>query len=163
MIYKTINEQGLKLIKQSEGFRRYAYLDPVGIPTIGYGTIFYPNGTPVKLNDVCTENMATLYLEHDVKQTVEDLNSYFKKIGFQCGSNQFSALVSFAYNLGTGVIKQPFRSMNKAIKSKNHNVIADTFLIYNKAGGKALAGLIVRRRAERELYLTPDSTDVRLA
>ena len=62
-----ISSKGLQLIKISEGLKLKAYLCPANVPTIGYGTIRYPNGEKVKLGDTCTPEQAETYLKHDVK------------------------------------------------------------------------------------------------
>ena len=62
-----ISENGFKLIRESEGFKDKAYLDTGGVWTIGYGTIRYPNGNPVKKGDTCTKEQAEEYLKNDVK------------------------------------------------------------------------------------------------
>lgn len=88
-----ISQKGLDLIKKFEGLRLWAYLDPAGIPTIGYGTIRYPNGQKVKLGDEITEQQAEAYL-------LNERSKFAKKVDelvdiFPLNQNQFNALVSF--------------------------------------------------------------------
>ena len=53
----------INLIEGFEGVETQAYLDPVGIPTICAGLTRYPNGTPVRIGDVCNKEVCRRYLE----------------------------------------------------------------------------------------------------
>ncbi|MDJ0532783.1 MAG: lysozyme [Xenococcaceae cyanobacterium MO_207.B15] len=64
----NISQNCLDLIKKWEGFRSEAYLDPVGIPTIGYGTIRYPDGRKVGLGDTISEQVAEAFLLQDCEK-----------------------------------------------------------------------------------------------
>lgn len=135
-----INDAGLKLIKSFEGCRLKAYQDSVGVWTIGYG-----HTAGVKAGQQITQAQAEELLKHDIAKfetAVNKLNS----VDFN--ENQFSALVSFAYNCGTG-------NLNKLCLGRTKAEIGSKMLLYNKAGGKVLAGLTRRRKAENELYNTP--------
>lgn len=147
--------EALDLIKLSEGFFIKAYVCPAGVPTIGYGTIKYPMGRPVSIGDICNREQAEYYLIHEINLAKGRIVRFLEEIELELNPNQFGALVSFAYNLGAGVITNPDRSMSIALRAKDLDLVADTFLIYNKAGGKALTGLATRRNAERELFLKP--------
>jgi len=141
-----INTAGLNLIKEFEGFKEKAYKCPAGITTIGYGTTIYPDGTPVKRGDKCTEEEAETYLRADIEKFeyyVSDL------IEIELNENQFSALVSFTYNLGAGNLKKS--TLREKLNSGDYNV-GDEFLKWNKANGKELKGLTRRRQAEKELF-----------
>lgn len=144
-----INKAGLDLIKEFEGFYAKAYKDPVGIPTIGWGTIQYPDGRKVKMGDVCTKEEAEHWLLHEV---AEKEKGVIESCKVQVSDNEFSALVSFAYNLGVGALKTStlLKKLNEGYKLS----AADEFLRWTKAGGKTLAGLVRRRKAERELFLS---------
>ncbi|MDD0852979.1 lysozyme [Halobacteriovorax sp. GB3] len=157
----TSNE-AIELIKEREGL----YLDPykcsAGVPTIGYGTTYYPDGSKVKMNDPSISEMQALYfLKHEIMEKEKEIETFFYKNNIQFNCNEFSALVSFVYNLGAGPVVNKSKSMSKAILSRNKLRIADTFLIYNKARVgifkrlKALRGLTIRREKERALFLKP--------
>lgn len=148
----VINKAGIDLICHFEGLFLKAYLDPVGIPTIGYGTIKYPNGEKVRLGQSCTKEQAVEWLMFEVNEKALKIGRYFSSIGFMPNENEFAALVSFVYNLGEGTILQDGRTMGSAIRSKVKSRISDAFLVYNKAGGKTLAGLTRRRKAEQALF-----------
>lgn len=140
---RTINEEGLKLIKEFEGLRLEAYLDVVGIPTIGYGSTH-----GVKLGDKITEEEAESLLKEDLK-IYEDVVERLVKVPLT--DNQFSALVSFTYNLGQGNLASS--TLLKLLNKGEYTQAADQFLRWNKAGGKVYKGLTRRREAERELFL----------
>lgn len=134
-----INEAGLKLIKSFEGCRLKAYQDSVGVWTIGWG-----HTANVKAGHTITKAKADEYLMKDLakfEKAVNDLKRDFNE-------NQFSALVSFAYNCGVGNLK-------KLCDGRSEAEIGSKMLLYNKAGKKVLAGLTRRRMAENKLYNKP--------
>ena len=139
-----INEKGLDIIKYFEGCRLSAYRCPAGVLTIGYG---HTRG--VKQGDRITQEQAEEYLKEDLKVYETHVMSFNDK--YNWSSNEFSALVSFAFNIGsiTGLTARGTRSKEE---------IANKMLLYNSAGGKRLAGLSARREKERELFLTPDES-----
>ena len=141
----------LNFIKKYEGFKLKAYQDSVGIWTIGYGTIMYPDGNKVEQGDVITPQQATDYLMYEVEKKSKAVEQYIKTILTQ---NQFDALVSFAYNVGVSAFKN---STLLKIINKNPNdleKIKAEFLKWTKAGGKVINGLYNRRLAEYNLYST---------
>lgn len=137
-----INEAGLNLIKDFEGCRLKAYLCPAGVWTIGYG---HTQG--VKPDMVITQLQAERFLRQDLKRFEDAVTSLVK---VPITPNQFSALVSFAYNVGTGALYDStlLRKLNK----KDYKGAANEFLRWNKAGGKVLPGLTRRRLAEKDLF-----------
>lgn len=137
-----INDEGLNLIKNFEGCRLTAYLDPVGIPTIGFGHI---NG--VCLGQRITLDQAVEFLRSDLGDAEKAVGSYDHI--YHWNENEFSALVSFTFNCGSGSLKKLLKS-----GSRTKVEIAKCILLYNKGvNGKTLPGLTRRRRAERELFL----------
>lgn len=145
---KTISQVGLNLIKEFEGLRLKAYDDGVGVWTIGYGTIKYPNGIRVKKGDVCTEAQATEYMKNDLSTFINAIN---KLVKVNLTQNQFDALVSFTYNLG----ETNFSNSTLLKKINNNDFIGASkeFAKWNKAGGKVMNGLTRRREAERLLFV----------
>ena len=139
-----INQAGLSLIKEFEGLRLTAYKDPVGIWTIGWGHTGKVNGKYIAKGLKITEKQAEKLLLGDIKRFENHVNVYHKKYKFN--ENEFSALVSFAYNIGN--IK---RLTANGTRSKS--VIANKIPLYCKAGGKKLNGLVRRRNKERTLFL----------
>ncbi|MNG43661.1 Lysozyme RrrD [compost metagenome] len=144
---KTSNS-GVALIKGFEGKRLVAYDDGVGVWTIGFGTIKYPNGVRVKRGDKCTEAQAEQYLRNDLIAFENTLNQLVK---VPLNQNQFDALVSFTYNLGETNLRSS--TLLKKLNAKDYKGAAAEFLKWNKAGGKVMNGLVKRRKAEMELFL----------
>ena len=145
----NIGARGLTLIKKYEGFYSKPYLDPIGIPTIGYGATYYPNKKKVTMKDKpLTEKEASELLKEMMVTYENDVKRLVKR---ELNQNQFDALVSFTYNLGSANLGK-----STLLKKVNANpcdkTIKDEFLKWNKAGGKVLNGLTRRRNAEAELY-----------
>jgi lysozyme len=147
----TTGIKGIDIIKSFEGFRGKPYKCPAGIPTIGYGATFYPNGKKVTMSDrVITEYEATDMLKHMLESFEKYVDSYCVDTVTQ---NQFDALVSFAYNLGPANLKSS-TLLKKVNKDPNDPTIRAEFMKWVKAGGKTLQGLVRRREAEANLYFT---------
>lgn len=145
------SQTGLKLIEEFEGCRLTAYQDSVGVWTIGYG---HTKG--VKRGQVITKEQAEHYLAQDVKNAEKNVSSFDST--YHWNQNQFDALVSFAFNLGS--INQLTANGKRTIAEISNKILA-----YNKAGGKELAGLTRRRKAEKLLFDKPttaqDTTSAR--
>lgn len=135
------SKNGLDLIKKYEGCRLKAYLDPVGIPTIGYG-----HTSGVRLGQTITQAEAEAYLQKDVEKSEKSVDKY--RDTYHWTQNQFDALVSFAYNIGN--IEQLTKHGRRNLKE-----ISDKIPVYCNAGGKPLAGLKARRAEEKALFDTP--------
>lgn len=142
------SQSGINLIKGFEGKRLTAYDDGVGVWTIGYGTIKYPNGLRVKKGDTCTDTQAESYLKNDLVKFESAINRLVK---VPLNQNQFDALSSFTYNLGETNLSKS--TLLRKLNSKDYKGAADQFLVWNKAGGRVLTGLVRRREAERNLFL----------
>jgi lysozyme len=139
------------MIKSFEGFRGTPYKCPAGIPTIGYGATFYPNGKKVTMSDAAiTEEQATELLAHMLVSFEKYVDSYCIDSITQ---NEFDALVSFAYNLGPANLKAS-TLLKKVNANPNDESIRLEFMKWVKAGGKTLKGLVRRREAEANLYFT---------
>lgn len=149
---RSVNKAGIDLIKSFEGLFLKPYLDPIKIPTIGYGTIKYPNGKAVTMQDpAITETQATEYLMHEVEMKASAVEKIVK---VPLNDNEYAALISFSYNVGSGALQSStlLKMLNAGADRK---IVADQFLRWNKAGGKELPGLTRRRQAERSLFLQP--------
>ena len=145
---KKTSDSGKAFIKSFEGKRLAAYDDGVGVWTIGYGTIKYPNGVKVKKGDVCTDAQVDQYFSNDLVKFENSVNSLVK---VPLTQNQFDALVSFAYNLGATNLSNS--TLLRKLNSKDYKGAAAEFQKWNKAGGKVMNGLTKRRNAEMELFL----------
>lgn len=134
------SENGVNLIKKMEGCQLKAYKCAAGVWTIGYG-----HTSGVKSTDVITEIQAESYLKTDLAKFEAHVEKYNSKYGWN--QNEFDALVSFAFNIG---------SIDKltANGTRSRATIVEKILCYNKSGGKVIDGLTARRKAEQELFLT---------
>ncbi len=145
---KKTSENGINIIKDFEGYMSKAYDDGVGVMTIGWGTTLYPDGTKVKKGDTCTKEQAEYYLKSDLKEFENTVNTVVTAALTQ---NQFDALVSLCYNIGSGAFSKS--TLVKKLNGNKTQDAADQFLVWNKGGGKVMQGLVKRRARERELFL----------
>lgn len=146
-----LNDKGYDLIKKFEGYSDRPYKCPAGIPTIGYGNTYYPNGVKVKLTDKqITKEYANEMLAFVADNFAKDV---LKVVKSNITVNQLNALTSFAYNLGMTNFRNS--SLLKLVNNNpNDAMIAKEFLKWNKANGKVLNGLTNRRIAESALYFS---------
>lgn len=143
-----INEATLKLIKYFEGCHLHSYQDAVGVWTIGYGITSADKeitGKTIKRGMTISQATADRWL-------IESLEKKYApkvlKYGYDLNENEFGALLSFCFNIGSiGQLTDYGRRSKKTIAKK--------MLLYNKAGGRVLLGLKRRREAEHNLFLTP--------
>lgn len=146
---RRINERGLALIKRWEGCELTAYRCPSGKLTIGYGS----TGSHVKEGMTITQAEAEALLKRDLARFEAGVDAIVGDA--PTTSDQFSALVSFSFNLGLhALLKSTLMKRHKAGKIRE---AADQFRLWNKARVRGqlvpLAGLTARREAERALYL----------
>lgn len=147
-----IGYEGLKLIKEFEGCKLLSYKCPAGVWTIGIGSTRYADGTPVKANQALPNEAAAVQL---LTNTIAPYEHSVNTIGETFTQNEYDALVSLCYNIGSGnFISSTLVKMLKA--GDNKAEVAKQFLRWDKAGGKPLAGLTRRRNAEAELFLKQD-------
>lgn len=152
-----LNNNGYYLITSFEGLSLKPYLCSAGVPTIGYGNTFYPNGAKVTLKDkVITKDYAFKIFKFIADMFAKDVNSLIKS---NVNQNQFNSLVSFAYNLGTDIDADNIPEglgdstlLKKVNANPNDISIHLEFLKWNKANGKVLSGLTIRRKKESENY-----------
>ncbi|MEQ1093331.1 lysozyme [Acinetobacter johnsonii] len=140
---------GVDLICGFEGKRLTAYDDGVGVWTIGFGTTVYPNGMKVKKGDTCTEAQAKVYMAHDLKKFETAVNN---AVTVPLSQNQFDALVSLAYNIGTNAFSKS--TLVKKLNANDNRAAADQFDVWVNAGGKRMQGLVNRRAKEKALFLS---------
>ena len=139
-----ISERGLALIKEFEGLRLKAYLDSVGVPTIGYG-----HTSGVQMGDTCSPEQAEQWLKEDCTDAEDCVNF---EVSFALTQNEFDALVSFVFNLGCGNFRKS--TLRRKLLDGDHDGAALEFRRWDKAGGQVLDGLIRRRYAESKLFGT---------
>lgn len=149
MKVNAIGAKGLSLIKQFEGLLLKPYKCPAGIPTIGYGATYYPNGCKVSMSDkAITEGQASTMLMNMLKTYEKAVDSFCRD---DINQNQFDALCAFAYNVGINALKNS-TLLKKVNANPSDPTIKAEFLKWNKANGRALKGLTNRRTAEADLY-----------
>lgn len=143
-----INANGLRILKSLEGLRLEAYLDAVGVWTIGYGTT-----SDVVPGMQISQAQAEAFLRRDLA-TFEMAIANAVKVPLT--ADQFSALVSFIYNIGeTNFVGS---TLLQLLNQKDYLGAADQLLRWNKGGDQELPGLTRRRQAERALFLGQDFT-----
>lgn len=144
-----ISDKGISLIKQFEGLRLTAYQDSVGVWTIGYGWTQPVDGKPIRPGMTIKEETAERLLRTGLVGYESDVS---KLVNVKLMQGQFDALVSFAYNLGARALSTS--TLLQKLNAGDYAGAADEFPRWNKAGGKVLPGLTLRREAERALFLS---------
>lgn len=144
---RQINDEGLAVLKRFEGKRLTAYRDPVGIWTIGYGHTDAAGAPKVTAGQTITEGQAEAILKADLGQYENAVQNAVKVL---LTDNQFSALVSFTFNVGVGAFRKS--TLLKKLNAGNYDAVPGELMKWNKAGGKALPGLTNRRAAEGGLW-----------
>ena len=141
----------ISLIKQYEGFRPDAYIDPLGHPTIGFGNTTWEDGEPVQLGDEISRDDAERLLFDYVRKEVEPtLSSIFGDLALQ--PNQRDALASFVYNLGPDH-EGKYPTLVELVKAgASDEDIALQLVKYRNAGSSAELGLYRRRVAEALMW-----------
>ena len=145
---KSVSQNGINLLSSFEGCELAAYLCPAKVWTIGFGTTVYPSGVKVKKGDTCTEAQAKSYMAHDLKKFEQAVNG---AVNIPLNQNQFDALVSLAYNIGTGAFNKS--TLVKKLNAGDIRGAADQFDVWVNAGGKRMQGLVNRRAKEKEVFL----------
>lgn len=137
------SQRGIDLIKSFEGFRAQAYkcLVTEKYYTIGYGH----SGPDVRFGQVITQREAEELLKRDIERFEANVNRYYYDYEFT--QNEFDALVSFAYNIGS--IDQL-----TANGTRTKVEIAKKMLLYVNSGGHRIEGLVRRRKMEHDLFLS---------
>ncbi|NEQ54273.1 MAG: lysozyme [Leptolyngbya sp. SIO3F4] len=164
-----VPQAAIDLIKRFEGYERKlndgtdrvkAYPDPGprgwSLPTIGYGTTYYPDGRQVQQNDIITREESERFLIHEVEEKCRLALETIPTWG-QMNPNQRAALYSFAYNLGAGFYgSQGFQSITAVCDSprkwNDKQWVAEQFGKYVRSNNEVLPGLVRRRAAEAQLF-----------
>jgi GH24 family phage-related lysozyme (muramidase) len=144
---------GLAIIKEFEGCYLKAYNDGVGIPTIGWGTIRYPDGRHVAYGDSISQEQADELLHGEVTYTYDTLAKTIPYWG-EMNANQRGALASFAYNLGAHFYgADGFGTISRALKEKRWSDVPNALMLYRNPGSSVEAGLKRRRVEEGKLWI----------
>lgn len=139
---RAINAAGLDIVKRSEGLRLKAYVCPAGVLTIGYGS----TGSHVKPGMVITAEQAEALLKDDLRRFEDGV----AKLAKVATDNQFSAMVSFAFNVGLEALKTS--TLLRKHNEGDHAGAKAEFGKWVRGGGKVLPGLVTRRADEADLY-----------
>ena len=144
-----LNKAGLDLIKSFEGLRLETYKCSSGVNTIGYGTTL--------INGKMVQNGLKISLEDAERFLIEDIKKFelgvLRVVSVGLTDNQFSALLTFSYNVGLGALRGS-TLLKMVNRNPNDPLIRNEFMKWNKAAGKELTGLTRRRKAEADLYFT---------
>lgn len=141
------NLAGRQIIKDAESLRLRAYRCPAGKWTVGYGDTG-PDVVPgLVITEEDAEERLARRLTEEFEPGVEQL------LAVEVTGNQFSALVSFAYNVGLGALADS--TLLRKLNAGDPDGAADEFGRWTRSRGRVLPGLVTRRAAERELFLMP--------
>lgn len=141
-----ISDNGIRLIKEHEGFRSHAYPDPGsgGDPwTVGYGSTH-----DVHPGTVVTEREAEAMLIADIHVYEAAVNH---GVRVPISQGQFDALVSLCYNIGVRHFLGS--TVLKRLNASDFQGAADAFLMWDKAAHHVMAGLHKRREDERRVFM----------
>lgn len=138
----------LALMRRFEGFYSRPYICPAGVPTIGYGSTYYENGTRVTLTDEpVSKDRAEALLLWAVKTV------YLPQVIRLCpglnDADKLAAIIDFTYNLGGSNLK--VSTLRRKINEQKWEEAKLELLKWVRGGGKVLKGLVIRRTAESEL------------
>jgi lysozyme len=151
-----LNKEGIDLLHKYEGLKLESYECPASLRlveekkfwTIGYGNTRYEDGSLVKEGDKISKDRAEMLFTNIVNDFASKVN---KRLTKKLNENQFSALVSFAYNVGIGNFASS-TLLGLVNQNPNDPEIRTQFMRWNKASGKPLKGLTLRRESEANLY-----------
>ena len=143
-----INQAGKDLIKNFEGCKLKAYQCSALHWTLGWGLTFYPDGTKVKQGDVITQERADELFDYILEDFINQIKPLIKSL---LSDNNFSAIVSFAYNVGVNNLRRSTLLRKINANPKDPSIRAE-FKKWVRANGEVLKGLVRRREAEAKLY-----------
>lgn len=148
----NISSKGIQLIQNEEGFKSKAYLDSVGVWTIGYGTIKM-KGVPVKKGDKCTKAEAYEWLMDEINEDIVPHINRLVKVPLT--QDMFDVLCSFIYNLGYPSFERS--TLLKLLNKGDYVGAGDQILRWNKGRVNGVMvtidGLTNRRKREREIFV----------
>lgn len=138
--------EAIDLIKRSEGLYLKRYICAAGVPTIGYGCTRWWDGGPIPVGATITPEQTEQLLRRDLAQFELRTRLDAKK----GNPEQIGAMTSFAFNLGSAALRSS--TLLRKHKAADYPGAANEFPRWNKAGGRVLRGLTIRREAEKRLY-----------
>lgn len=134
------------LCRPFEGLRLTPYICPAGYPTIGYGTVFKPDGTKVTMeHPPITKETAEEWLLHELQYNY--LAGVLKASpGLITNPRALGAMTDFAYNLG--VSRYRGSTLRRKVDEQDWDAAKEQLMLWTRGGGKVLPGLVRRRQAE---------------
>jgi lysozyme len=146
-----LNNAGYLLITEFEGFSSKPYLCSAKVPSIGYGSTFYADGSKVTMND----KPISKYLAFEMFKTIADKFTIgvLKCVKKEINQNMLNSLVSLSYNIGISSFMNS-TLLKKVNANPNDKTIFTEFCKWNKVGKKEIAGLTKRRNKEAVNYFT---------
>ncbi|AKG20078.1 glycoside hydrolase family protein [Calothrix sp. 336/3] len=161
--FTTKFARGIELIKRFEGCYLKAYPDPLTKRepiTIGWGSTKKRDGSVWYLGEMISQQEADDLLIYQLqKNYLPDLEKI--PCWGELNSNQQGALLSFGYNLGSKFYgASGFDSITKVLQNRDWTKIRETFIKYRNPGSNVEKGLLARREAEAQLFLTPIMVEV---
>jgi lysozyme len=135
------------LARRFEGLYLSPYLCPAGVPTIGFGATYYEDGTRVTLHDApITRERAEAMLLWMVRKVY--LPAVIKLCPGAISENpgRVAALIDWTFNLGAGMLRSS--TLRKKVNAGDWDAVPSEIRKWNKAGGRVLKGLMIRREAE---------------
>ena len=135
-------------IKRWEGLSLESYKCSAGVKTIGYGHVIKKGDN---IGNKITKKQAESLLDSDIAKASNILFRYCH--GLDLNRNQQAALISFIFNLGSGAFQSS--TLRQKLNRGEYCIVSDEFPRWVYAGGKRINGLVCRRQAERELFMTP--------
>jgi lysozyme len=154
--YTQAEEIALNLLKRFEGFRAYPYPDPVSgcEPwTIGYGSTRDLQGRLVTADTPpITEIQASQLARLDM---VTAFNAVASEIKAPLTAHERAAVEDFIYNVGAGNFRDS--TLLRLINQNQLALAAKQFEQWDHADGRVISGLLRRRLAEEQVFLTRDA------
>lgn len=147
--HRFTTKAGIELVKYFESFSSKIYICPGGYPTVGFGHVVLANEGD-KFAKGISKDEAEEILKKDLFKAER---SVLRLINIPLTDGQFDALVSFVFNVGGGALQRSTLRM-KLNRGEDKEEVAQEFLRWIYAGGRKLRGLIRRRMAEKEMFLS---------
>lgn len=141
----------VELCKKWEGFSAKPYICPAGYPTIGYGTVYKPDGTKVSMSDSpISKETAEAWLVQEIT------HNYLRGVlraspSLITNPDLLAAITDFAYNLG--VARYRASTLRKRVDAGDLDGCATELRKWVYGGGKKLRGLVLRREDEIALFM----------
>ena len=154
-----VSQKCIEQIKKDEGVRSRPYQCPALLWTVGVGHVIDPHHAKVKLADrkqlPIPDGWDRVLSAAEIDEILrKDLNRFeagvLRLIKVELTQGQFDALVSFSFNVGLGNLQNS--TLRMKINRGDYEGAAEQFLVWTKAGGKVLKGLVIRRTHEKEMF-----------